>query len=62
MPSPYSNQLEKRFQTPSNSFVPLSGWTIHDNVDPKNLHRVQGIRDTHQSSESDQRKGSYAGT
>lgn len=41
---------------------PLSGWTVHDYVDPQYLHGVQGIRYAHQRRESDQRERGYTGT
>jgi hypothetical protein len=33
---------------------PLSRGSVHDNVDPKNLHSVQGVRDSHQGSQRNQ--------
>jgi hypothetical protein len=34
----------------------LSWWTIHDDVDPQNLHRVQWIGDAHELRQCDERK------
>lgn len=41
--------------------LPLSRGSVHDNVDPEDLHSVQGVRDSHQSSQCDQRQCSNAG-
>lgn len=36
--------------------VPLSGRTVHDNVDPQDLHGIQRVGEVHQRRQGDERQ------
>ena len=53
------NRLEIEIESPE-LVRPLSRRSIHDNVDPENLHGIQWIRQLHHRRQCDQRQSSYA--
>ena len=40
--------------------TPLGGWTVHDDVDPQNLHGVEGVGQAEEGGESDEGEGRNA--
>lgn len=39
---------------------PLSRRSIHDDVDPEDLHSIQRVREIHERCQGDKREGCYA--
>lgn len=42
--------------------LPLCRWSVHDNVDPENLHGIERVGEPQQCGDCDQREGSNAPT
>ena len=40
--------------------LPLCRWSVHDNVDPENLHGIERVGEPQQCGDGDQREGSNA--
>jgi hypothetical protein len=42
--------------------IPLRRWTIHDNINPENLHCIEWVWNVHEGSECDEAKGGNTST